>query len=87
MTIELEDNHPTTSTTPTTDVDVSLRAIVTTKEAGVVIGKEGKSVSSIRDITGVKVGVSKVIPGIYERILTVTGPLPNVSKVLSFEMC
>jgi heterogeneous nuclear rnp K-like protein 2 len=65
------------------DQDISMRAIVTTKEAGVVIGKEGKSVSEIRDITGVKVGVSKVIPGIHERILTVSGPLPNVSKAFA----
>lgn len=60
---------------------ISLRALVTTKEAGIVIGKEGKSVSAIRDVTGVKVGISKVIPGIHERILSVSGPLPNVSKV------
>jgi heterogeneous nuclear rnp K-like protein 2 len=65
------------------ELDISVRAIVTTKEAGVVIGKEGKSVSAIREVTGVKVGVSKVIPGVHERILTVSGPLPNVSKAFA----
>ena len=65
-----------------TDAEISLRAIVTTKEAGVTIGKQGKSVSVVREVTGVKVGISKVLPGIHERILSVSGPLPNVSKVI-----
>lgn len=61
--------------------DIALRAVVTTKEAGVIIGKEGRTVSGVREVTGVKVGVSKVIPRIHERTLTVSGPLPNVAKV------
>ena len=64
-------------------MDITLRALITTKEAGVIIGKEGKSVAGIRSTTGVKMGVSKVIPKIHERILTVQGPLPNVSKALA----
>jgi heterogeneous nuclear rnp K-like protein 2 len=61
--------------------EIALRAVVTTKEAGVIIGKEGRTVSGVREVTGVKVGVSKVIPRIHERTLTVSGPLPNVAKV------
>ena len=60
---------------------VTLRALVTTKEAGVIIGKQGKNVADLRDQTGVKAGVSKVVPGVHDRVLTVTGALESVSKV------
>ena len=61
--------------------DVTLRALVTTREAGVIIGKEGKNVAAVREATGVRAGVSKVVPGSNERILTVGGPLDAVAKV------
>ena len=60
---------------------VTLRALVTTKEAGVIIGKQGKNVADLRDQTGVKAGVSKVVPGVHDRVLTVSGSLESVSKV------
>lgn len=60
---------------------LTLRALVSTKEAGVIIGKGGKNVAQVRDETGVKAGVSSVIPGVHERVLMITGPLDAVSKV------
>ncbi|KAK6098840.1 RNA binding protein, heterogenous nuclear RNP-K like protein [Batrachochytrium dendrobatidis] len=60
--------------------EMTLRSLVSTKEAGVVIGKGGASVANVRQIASVKVGVSKVVPSVSERILTVVGPLPNVAK-------
>src|SRR5271169_1299987 len=63
---------------------VTLRALVTTKEAGVIIGKQGKNVAELRDQTGVKAGVSKVVPGVHDRVLSVTGSLESVSKVSFF---
>ena len=60
---------------------ITLRALVTTKEAGVIIGKQGKNVADLREQTGVKAGVSKVVPGVHDRVLTVTGTLESVSKV------
>lgn len=59
---------------------LTLRAIVSTKEAGVIIGKAGKNVADLRDETGVKAGVSKVVPGVHDRVLTVTGPLQGISR-------
>jgi heterogeneous nuclear rnp K-like protein 2 len=59
---------------------LTLRSLVTTKEAGVVIGKAGKNVADVREETGVKAGVSKVVPGVYERVLSITGALESVSK-------
>ena len=60
---------------------MTLRALVSTKDAGVIIGKAGKNVADLREQTGVKAGVSKVIPGVHERVLTVTGPIEGVAKV------
>lgn len=59
---------------------LTLRAIVSSKEAGVIIGKQGKNVADLRDETGVKAGVSKVVQGVHDRVLTVTGPLSGISK-------
>ena len=59
---------------------LTLRAIVSSKEAGVIIGKAGKNVADLRDETGVKAGVSKVVQGVHDRVLTVTGALEGISK-------
>ena len=58
---------------------LTLRAIVTSKEAGVIIGKAGQNVADLRDKTGVRAGVSKVVPGVHDRVLTVTGPLTGIA--------
>ncbi|KAI7855356.1 hypothetical protein BDC45DRAFT_439093 [Circinella umbellata] len=68
---------------PTGDEQLTLRALVTTKEAGVIIGKAGKNVAELRDSTGVKAGVSKVIQGVHDRVLTVSGSLEGVAKAYS----
>lgn len=60
---------------------MTLRALVSTKDAGVIIGKAGKNVADLRDQTGVKAGVSKVVPGVHERVLTVSGSVEGVAKV------
>ena len=59
---------------------LTLRAIVSSKEAGVIIGKAGKNVADLRDETGVRAGVSKVVPSVHDRVLTVTGALDAISK-------
>lgn len=62
------------------DSQLTLRAIVSSKEAGVIIGKAGKNVADLRDETGVRAGVSKVVQGVHDRVLTVTGALSGISK-------
>jgi heterogeneous nuclear rnp K-like protein 2 len=59
---------------------LTLRAIVSSKEAGVIIGKQGKNVADLRDETGVRAGVSKVVQGVHDRVLSVTGALSGISK-------
>jgi heterogeneous nuclear rnp K-like protein len=65
------------------DSQLTLRAIVSSKEAGVIIGKQGKNVADLRDETGVKAGVSKVVTGVHDRVLTVTGALQGTAKAYS----
>jgi heterogeneous nuclear rnp K-like protein 2 len=59
---------------------LTLRAIVSSKEAGVIIGKAGKNVADLRDETGVRAGVSKVVQGVHDRVLSVTGALEGIAK-------
>ncbi|CAJ0639554.1 6931_t:CDS:2 [Entrophospora sp. SA101] len=71
-----------------TNIDISkstltLRALVSTKEAGVIIGKAGKNVAELREVTGVKAGVTKVVQGVQDRVLSVVGTLEGVAKAYS----
>ena len=61
---------------------VSIRSLVSTKDAGVIIGRGGKNVSEIREMSAARVTISDIIPGAYERILTVSGPVNSVAKVI-----
>lgn len=62
---------------------LTLRALVSTREAGVIIGKGGKNVAELREATGVKAGVSKVVQGVHDRVLTVSGTLEGVAMAYS----
>ncbi|KAH6687209.1 hypothetical protein F5X68DRAFT_134390 [Plectosphaerella plurivora] len=62
---------------------LTLRAVVSSKEAGVIIGKGGQNVANLRDETGVKAGVSKVVQGVHDRVLTITGGCDAVSRAYS----
>ncbi|KAL5365802.1 hypothetical protein BJX96DRAFT_19731 [Aspergillus floccosus] len=78
-------DEPDIEVTPKTEEEyaqsmLTLRAIVSSKEAGIIIGKAGKNVADLRDETGVKAGVSKVVPGVHDRVLTVTGPLHGTAR-------
>jgi KH domain len=60
---------------------LTLRALVSTKDAGVIIGKGGKNVADLREQTGVKAGVSRNLPGIHDRVLSISGSVESVAKV------
>lgn len=87
--LKLGDNEPRLGPdgepAPKTDEEyaqtqLTLRAIVSSKEAGVIIGKGGKNVADLRDETGVKAGVSKVVQGVHDRVLTITGGCDAISR-------
>lgn len=63
------------------DVSLSLRALVGTKDAGLIIGRGGKNVNEIREHSSARVTISDNIAGAHERILTVLGPVEAVAKV------
>lgn len=77
----LADQPQSRSPSPTGGDVLTLRSLVSTKDAGVIIGKAGKNVAELREQTAVKAGVSKVIAGVHERVLTVTGSVEGVAKV------
>ncbi|ANB12928.1 Pbp2p [Sugiyamaella lignohabitans] len=62
---------------------ITIRSLVTSKEAGAIIGKNGKNVADLRDETGVKAGVSKPVRGVHDRVLTITGTLEGVARAYS----
>ncbi|KAK0711114.1 hypothetical protein B0H67DRAFT_555147 [Lasiosphaeris hirsuta] len=87
--LKINDNEPRLGPdgepAPKTDEEyaqtpLTLRAIVSSKEAGVIIGKGGKNVADLRDETGVKAGVSKVVQGVHDRVLTITGGCEAISR-------
>ncbi|ODQ47183.1 hypothetical protein PICMEDRAFT_30906 [Pichia membranifaciens NRRL Y-2026] len=61
---------------------ITYRILVSRREAGAIIGKEGVNISKIRDEFDVKAGVSKVMDGCIDRILTVTGMVDNIPSAL-----
>lgn len=65
------------------DESISIRSLVGTKDAGVIIGRGGKNVSDIRELSNARVTISEIVPGAYERILTVSGPVNAVAKAYS----
>ncbi|KAI7892687.1 uncharacterized protein EV154DRAFT_480176 [Mucor mucedo] len=67
----------------TKDESISIRSLVGTKDAGVIIGRGGKNVSDIRELSNARVTISEIVPGAYERILTVSGPVNAVAKAYS----
>lgn len=60
--------------------NISMRALIVTGDASVIIGKAGKHINEIREKSGAKLTISESLPGNPERILTVAGALDAVSK-------
>ena len=57
-----------------------IRAIISTKMVGAVIGRGGSTVRNIREETGTRITISEPVPGSNERILTASGNLEGVAK-------
>ncbi|GAC99150.1 hypothetical protein PHSY_006749 [Pseudozyma hubeiensis SY62] len=80
-TVAADDNADGANVDPNATLQV--RALVSTKEAGIIIGKGGANVAELREQTGVKAGVSKVVPGVHDRVLSVTGTLTGISDAFA----
>ncbi|CAD6564619.1 MAG: hypothetical protein TREMPRED_005784 [Tremellales sp. Tagirdzhanova-0007] len=59
---------------------ISMRCLIVTQDASVIIGRGGAHVNEIRDKSSARVTVSESIPGNPERILNVSGALDAVAK-------
>ncbi|KAL9935207.1 hypothetical protein V8E36_005555 [Tilletia maclaganii] len=78
------DGDGSTSAAPVDpNAQLTVRALVSTKEAGVIIGKGGANVAELREKTGVKAGVSKVVPGVHDRVLSVSGTQEGIAQAYS----
>lgn len=60
---------------------LAMRCLVTTKEAGLVIGRAGKNIADIRAQSGARVMISEITQGAYERIVTISGTVETIAKV------
>ncbi|GMK57837.1 hypothetical protein CspeluHIS016_0406710 [Cutaneotrichosporon spelunceum] len=70
---------PAADSNPTAQ-QISMRALIVTQDASVIIGRAGAHVNEIREKSGARVTISESIPGNPERILNVFGALDAVSK-------
>ncbi|BGP23297.1 PAB1 binding protein [Rhodotorula toruloides] len=59
---------------------ITMRTLIVTQDASIIIGKQGKNINEIRDKSGAKLNITESVPGNPERIMSVTGALDAVSK-------
>lgn len=59
------------------------RTLVSTKEAGMVIGKSGTNIHNIREESGARVTISGNVPNTHDRVMTIIGSHENVIKAIS----
>ena len=62
---------------------IALRSLVNTRDAGVIIGRNGSHVQEIREQVGVSIRLSEYVPTHQERVLTVYGAVDGIGKVRS----
>jgi heterogeneous nuclear rnp K-like protein 2 len=61
----------------------AFNVLKTRSPPGVIIGRGGATIATIRTESVVKAGVSKVVPGVADRILSIGGSVDGVAKVRS----
>ena len=69
-----------TSYTQSVPGSIVMRALIVTGDASVIIGKQGRHINEIREISNARLSITESIPSNPERILAVSGPLDAVSK-------
>ncbi|TPX32356.1 hypothetical protein SmJEL517_g04522 [Synchytrium microbalum] len=60
-----------------------LRALVSTADAGIIIGKNGRNIHDIRQTSGARVSVSELVVTSPDRAITVSGRLDAVAKAFA----
>ncbi|WFD30649.1 PAB1 binding protein [Malassezia sp. CBS 17886] len=75
--------QPTTQSSYTLSVPptpIVMRTLIITSDASIIIGKQGRHINEIREMSNARLNISESIPSNPERILTVSGALDAVSK-------
>lgn len=84
----LETAISTPSSTPSHNNDAigssSVRVLISSKEAGCLIGQNGSVIVLVREETNTRAAILKFQPGCQERILTVLGEIQDVAKAVSY---
>lgn len=83
ISARVQKSLPATGYSSSSSRPIIARCIITSKEAGIIIGKNGKNIADIRETSGAKVMISEQIQGAQDRILTITGPIGNITKAFS----
>ncbi|KAI8818319.1 uncharacterized protein EV422DRAFT_508190 [Fimicolochytrium jonesii] len=68
---------------PLGEKEFRMRGLIRTRDAGIVIGKQGRSISGIRLQSGARVQISDSIPRASDRVLVVTGVMNSVAKAFA----
>lgn len=58
---------------------VTMRSLIPTKQAGLIIGKSGQNVQEIRETTGARVRISEIVAGSPERVVSISGEPDSVA--------
>jgi transcription antitermination factor NusA-like protein len=64
------------------DLYIKMRSLVNTREAGIIIGKQGSHIAEIQDETGMKVMVSQFMQNNADRVMTCLGSLKGYSSAM-----
>lgn len=83
-----ETDNPIPTSNPSHNNDTiatrSVRVLISSKEAGCIIGQNGSVIVLIREETNTKAAILKFQPGCHERILTVLGEIQDIAKAVSY---
>jgi ribosomal protein S3 len=84
-----DDPNPSSYSAPTSDtkeivpeMEIRMRSLVNTKEAGIIIGKQGSNIAQIHKETGMKVMVSHFVHSNEDRVMTCIGSLKGYSSCI-----
>eukprot|EP00123_Amoebidium_parasiticum_P005930 comp17000_c1_seq1/m.15671 comp17000_c1_seq1/g.15671 ORF comp17000_c1_seq1/g.15671 comp17000_c1_seq1/m.15671 type:complete len:331 (-) comp17000_c1_seq1:40-1032(-) len=62
---------------------LALRALISTKDVGAIIGRGGATIKQFREESGTRILISEAQPHIQERVMTVMGSVQGVGKAYS----
>lgn len=65
---------------------IYVRALISTRDAGLLIGPGGKAIQEMRDMTNARLRIGEVIPDARDRVVSISGNVKSVSMALRMMM-